>query len=151
MEQALNREMKLPATHRWDSTKVRIDSAAEDLVRYLLFCGEVPLTAPVKGTSTFAKEFSARGPRDSRGRSLRDLDLGRRLFRYPLSYLVYSESFDALPGPVRDRVLERLWEVLSGKDTSQPFAHLSDADRKAIREILAATKKGLPGCWRAGK
>jgi hypothetical protein len=31
--------------------------------------------------------------------------------------------------------------VLSGKDQSKEFAHLSADDRKAIREILLATKE----------
>ena len=77
----------------------------------LLFVGEPPLTAPVAGTSTFAADFAQRGPTDSQGRSLRQLDLQTRLLRYPCSYLIYSESFDALPPAVRDRVLRRLWSV----------------------------------------
>jgi hypothetical protein len=147
-EQELNRELKLRPTHAWDSTGVRIRSAGDDLVRYLLFCEEAPLTGKVKGTSTFAADFVKRGPRDGRGRSLRDLDLEKRLFRYPCSYLIYSEAFDALPARMRDHVLRRLHDVLSGKDTSKDFAHLSAADRKAIREILVATKPNLPAYWR---
>jgi hypothetical protein len=149
LEQELNREMKLPASHRWDSTGVRIRGAGDDLLKYLLFCEEAPLKGKVRGTSTFAAEFSKRGPRDGRGRSLRDFDLERRLFKYPCSYLIYSKSFDALPAPVRDHVLERLWKVLTGADKSKDFAHLSAADRKAIREILVATKPNLPAYWRA--
>jgi hypothetical protein len=64
--------------------------------------------------------------------------------RYPLSYTVYSAAFDALPAPVRDAVYQRLWEVLSGRDTRPRFAHLSKADRQAIVEILRATRTGLP-------
>lgn len=148
-EEMLNREMKLPASYRWDSTKVRIKSVGDDLVEYLFFSGEAPLSGKMEGTTTFAEEFSKRGPRDSRGRSLRDLDLEKRLFRYPLSYLIYSPSFDALPDRLRDYVLERIWNVLSGKDTSKAFAHLSGEDRKAIREILLATKPNLPSAWRS--
>jgi hypothetical protein len=151
MEDTLNREMKLPATYRWDSTMVRIRSAGDALLQYLLFSEEAPLTDKVRGTSGFAAEFSKRGPRDGKGRSLRDLDLERRLFKYPLSYLIYSESFDALPGRMRDYGLQRLWDVLSGKDLSKPFAHLSEQDRRAIREILVATKPNLPAYWREGR
>ncbi len=151
LEQQINREMKLSPTHRWDSTGVRIKSAGDDLVRYLLFCEEAPLTGKVRGTSAFAAEFARRGPRDGRGRSLRDFDLERRLFKYPCSYLIYSESFDALPGPMREYVLDRIWQVLSGRDKSKDFAHLSAADRKAIREILVATKPSLPPSWRAAR
>ena len=117
-----------------------VTAAADRLARAMLFVKAARFTAPVKGTSTFAADFSARGPRDRHGRSLRDLDLEHRLFKYPLSYLIYSEGFDALPPVVKDRVYARLREVLTGKDPSPDFAHLSEEDRKAILEILADTK-----------
>ena len=148
-EQALNKEMSLPATNRWKSTDSRIRSVGDDLLKYLLFCEEALLSGKVRGTSSFAADFAKRGPRDPLGRSLRDFDLEKRLFRYPCSYLVYSPSFDALPAPVRDYVLERLRKVLTGEDKGKEFDHLSAADRKAIREILAATKPNLPASWRA--
>jgi hypothetical protein len=70
--------------------------------------------------------------------------------RYPCSYLIYSEAFDEMPAVVRERVYERLWQILSGKDTDPKFASLSREDRKAILEILLATKKALPEYWRSG-
>jgi hypothetical protein len=112
----------------------------EPLVKAMLFSGAVPLTSPVEGTSTFAKEFASQGPRDSRGRSLRDFDLKTRLFRYPLSYLIYSKAFDQMPEGVKAYVYRRLREVLTGQDKSKDFAHLSSADRSAILEILSETK-----------
>jgi hypothetical protein len=150
-EAALNRELNEPADHHWASTATRIKGVGEPLVRYLLFCEEAALTAPVKGTSGFAEEFAQKGPKDRRGRSLRDLDLSRRLFKYPCSYLIYSPSFDALPGPVKDYVYGRLHDVLTGRDQGKDFAHLSAADRQAILEVLLDTKPGLPGSWRAGR
>ncbi len=69
----------------------------------------------VEGVSTFTKTFPQRGPRDKQGRSLRDFDLEKRLFRYPLSYMVYSEAFDAMPDTVRERLYRRLYDVLTGK------------------------------------
>jgi hypothetical protein len=116
----------------------------EPLVKAMLFAGAAPLTAPVKGTSTFAAEFASQGPRDGRGRSLRDFDLQTRLFRYPLSYLIYSKSFDALPAGVKTYVYRRLREILGGDDKSATFAYLSAADRSAILEILRATKPDFP-------
>ncbi len=130
-----------------ESTTHRINSAADELVEYLLFSGETHLTAPIKGTSDFATEFSKSGPHDPQGRSLRQFDLHTRMFRYPCSYMIYSEAFDHLPAAARDRVYRRLWEVLTGKDTSPQFAHLSPADRHAISELLRATKPGLPSYW----
>jgi hypothetical protein len=148
-QQALNREMGEPADRVWDSTKSRIKSACEPLVEYLLFSGEAPLTAPVRGTSPFADEFPERGPRDAQGRSLREFDLSRRMFRYPCSYLIYSPSFAALHKEARDYVLRRMWEVLSGQDPSAKFAHLTSADRRAVLEILRATLPDLPDYWKA--
>jgi hypothetical protein len=77
--------------------------------------------------------------RDSQGRSLRDFDLTRRLFRYPLSYVIHSPAFAALPSDVKGLLYKRLNEVLTGADTSEDFAHLVAADRAAILEILRET------------
>lgn len=131
-----------------ESTIRRIHSAGDDLVDALLLVGEAKLTAPIVGTSGYAEQFARCGPRDGHGRSLRDLDLKRRLFAYPCSYLIYSEAFDRLPGEMRDYVWERLWKVLSSKDESEKFAHLSREDRLAIVEILRATKPELPEYWK---
>jgi hypothetical protein len=79
---------------------------------------------------------------------LRDFDLQTRLFTYPCSYLIYSDAFEKLPRKAKEYVYQRLWDVLTGKDTSKVFAHLSATDRKAIREILLATKKNLPEYWK---
>ena len=73
----------------------RVDEAAVDLVDYLLFVYEAPLTSRVRGTSGFAEKFAALGPADAQGRSLRQLDLDRRLLKYPCSYMIYSAAFDA--------------------------------------------------------
>ncbi len=148
-EAELNKALGQPVAPRSDLTTRRIKSACEPLVEYMLFSGEAELTDKIHGASGFAEQFVKPGPRDGRGRSLRDLDLAKRLFAYPCSYLIYSESFDALPDAAKEYVLRRLWEVLSGKDQSQEFAHLSAADRRAILEILRATKKDLPKCWQA--
>ncbi|HTU91524.1 MAG TPA: hypothetical protein VMF69_15685 [Gemmataceae bacterium] len=142
-EAEFNKALGRPADYRSDSTLRRIKNAGEPVVRYMLYGEEAQLTDLIKGTSGFAEEFAKQGPRDSKGRSLRDLDLKRRLFAYPCSYVIYSEAFDSLPPPVMDYVLRRLWETLSGKDTSKEFAHLSAADRRAILEILCATKKSV--------
>jgi hypothetical protein len=144
----LNKALGRPLDYVSESTSSRIKNAGEPLVQYLLMSGEAPLSAPVVGTSPFAREFAQNGPRDRLGRSLRDLDLHQRLFRYPCSYLIYSPAFDGLPDPVRQYVLQRLWDILEGKDASAEFKHLSSDDRRAIREILQATKPNLPPCWK---
>ena len=118
----------------------QVTAAADRLAKGLLFAKETELTAPVKGTSAFADEFVKQGPHDRKGRSLRDLDLDTRLFRYPLSYMIYTESFDALPDAVKSRVYARLRAVLTGADTSGDFGDPSAADRAAVLEILKDTK-----------
>jgi hypothetical protein len=120
-----------------------VKDAGERIVRAMLFVGEAQLTEPVKGTSSFAEDFMKRGPRDSKGRSLRDLDLQHRLLRYPLSYLIYSKSFDAMPDELRAYVRRRIREVLTSEDKSADFAHITEADRKDILEILSETKPGF--------
>jgi hypothetical protein len=121
-----------------------IESAAEELVDYLLFVDEAPLPGPIAGTSAFARRFSSQGPRDRQGRSLRDLNLQDRLLEYPCSYLIYSAPFDAMPAAAKAAVYERLWDVLSGEERGAPYARLRAADRRAILEILRDTKEDLP-------
>jgi len=121
-----------------------IGRAAADVVDYLLLVDETPLPDRVTGTSGFAEKFSAEGPADRQGRSLRQLDLSTRLLRYPCSYMIYADAFDALPSEARDAIYRRLWDVLSRRETGAKYARLSAADRRAIVEILRDTKKNLP-------
>jgi hypothetical protein len=115
-----------------------------DVVDYMLFVDEAPIASRIQGTSGFATSFSERGPRDSQGRSLRQLDLTTRLLRYPCSYMIYSAQFDTLPAEARTAVYERLWAILSGKDRDTRYRHLSTADRRAVLDILRETKRDLP-------
>ncbi len=132
-----------PKDHISESAQRRIDASAERVLRYLLFCDEFQLTDRVTGSTTFAKEFTARGKRDSAGRSLRDFDLESRLFKYPCSYLIYSDAFQSLPEPVRTLVLSRLAEILEGRDDSPEFAHLNSDMRHDILQILQETMPGF--------
>ena len=132
-----------------NAARARFESDVDSLVAYMLFADETQLNAKVEGTSSFAQTFAARGPRDSKGRSLRDFDLRSRLFRYPLSYMIYSDAFEAMPESVRARVYQRLHDILKGEDRSAKFQRLSDDDRSAILEILRDTKPGLPAYWKS--
>ena len=124
--------------------EARVRETARELVDYLLFVDEAPLPAAVSGASGFAEQFPSAGPRDKKGRSLRQLDLERRLFLYPCSYMIYTSAFDALPVAAKEAVYARMWEVLSGRDNDRSYDRLSQADRQAIVEILRDTKTGLP-------
>jgi hypothetical protein len=124
-----------------EETNARMRVAVDRLVRAMLFVDEAPLPGPMTGSSTFAKDFVAEGPFDAKGRSLRDFDLQHHLFKYPLSFLIYSEAFGSLPREARDAVYRRLNVVLHGQASNTDYnARLSPADRQAILEILTATK-----------
>lgn len=111
----------------------------EPVVRELLNVGEAKLTAPIQGTSGFAAWFAKQFPRDSKGRSLGDLDLTRRIQKIPCQPLVYSEAFRGLSDITRRRIWERLAVVLSEGDRTPAYAHLTSGDRQAIREVLTET------------
>jgi hypothetical protein len=100
----------------------------EEIIAYMTFRDEVPLPEPVEGASRFAADFARRGP-------LRDFDLRTRLFRYPLSYMIYSAQFNALPESVRSRIYRRLFDELRAKSPE-------------TIEILRKTKPDLPEYWR---
>jgi hypothetical protein len=58
--------------------------------------------------------------------------------------MIYSAAFRALPMDVRQAIYGRMWEILSGRDTSPKYARLSEADRRAVVEILRDTLQDLP-------
>lgn len=116
-------------------------------LRYLLLAEETELSDEVVGDSGYAEWFQKQGPRSETGRSLRELDLKRRLFKYPCSFLIYSESFDAIPDVMREHLLQRIHDILSGKDDSEMFQTISPRLKQEVLEILVATKPNLPTYW----
>jgi hypothetical protein len=116
-----------------DFTASPLRDAVAEFVDYALFVGAAPLTAPIHGTTAFAERFSAQGPFDARGRSLRQLDLEQRLLRYPCSFMLYSPAFRALPAETRLAIRARMLEVLTGMP-----------DRGDIIEILRETVPEIP-------
>jgi len=111
-----------------------------ELVDHLLFLDETPLPGRIQGNSGFTEIFETAGPRDHRGRSLRQFDLETRLMRYPCSYMIYTDAFNSLPSKTKDATYHRMWTILSAQEPSR----LSAADRKAVIEILRDTKPDLP-------
>ena len=124
------------------------DALIEEAAAYMLFSQEMPIREPIAGNTSFAKTFASQGPRDSKGRSLRDFDLEKRIFRHPLSYMIYTEVFDSLRQPVRDKLLRRIYDVLNAGSPGPKFAHLTSQDRRAIVEIVRETKPNLPSYWK---
>jgi hypothetical protein len=120
--------------------ELRIAESANALADYLLFVEEAPIAdGPIVGSSGFAEVFTAQGPRDPKGRSLRELDLKTRLQKYPLSYMIYTPQFRAMPEATRNLVMGRINDVVAGKIAGPKYPHLTPALRTAIREILQAT------------
>ncbi|MEP6766251.1 MAG: hypothetical protein ABJB66_18205, partial [Gemmatimonadaceae bacterium] len=123
-----------------ENSNAKFQFAVEHLVRAMLFTDEATFNGPIHESTSFTKDFVQPGPRDNAGRSLRDFDLEHRLFKFPLSFLIYSEGFSSLPEAARNAVYRRLHAILGGADNNPDFAKLTSSDRQAISEILAATK-----------
>jgi hypothetical protein len=119
--------------------QVKIEALSEELLRSLFMVGQAAFSSPIAGVSGFTEMFNKLGPKDPQGRSLRNLDLSTRLFKYPLSYLIYSDAYAALPAQVKDIISTRISSILLGTDNSADFDHLSEEDRRVIIEILNAT------------
>lgn len=124
-----------------------LENLSEAFLKYLLFAEEAHLSAPQKGKSEFAVWFESQGPRDKKGRSLREFDLRTRTFKYPCSFLIYSDAFHSLPPPMKAHLYRRLLEILSGEDQSPDYQKIPKETKLAIREILAETKTDLPIEW----
>jgi endonuclease/exonuclease/phosphatase family metal-dependent hydrolase len=119
--------------------QTRVTAAVERLVDAMLFVREVPFETGPSSVSGFRESFEALGPRDSKGRSLRDLDLESRTFRYPLSFLIYSDAFATIPPVAKTRIHSRLSDILAGAIVSEAYDHLTPELRRAISEILTET------------
>ena len=118
---------------------LRIAEAADTLADYMLYVDEAAIPSPIEGSSGYTEKFMAMGPKDPKGRSLRELDLKTRLQKYPLSYMIYSPAFREMPEAAKSLVMGKIERVLSGEITDKKYAHLTPALRTAISEILRAT------------
>ena len=116
----INKALGEPEDKLSESSTRRINNASEELLEYMLFSGEAKITEQIRGNSGFAENLQV-GPRDKQGRYLARLRLERRIFKYPCSYMIYSEAFDSMPELARERILRRLWEVLTSEETRARF------------------------------
>ena len=129
-----------------DFTKRRIARSVEELLAYMFFADEFPLTSPVTGTSRFTREFARRGPQTTLGKSLFQFDLNTRMFKYPLSYMIYSDTFGALGPKTRKHLHARIMEILSDNNPeadSLRYEHLNPELKSEIRQILIETHRTL--------
>jgi hypothetical protein len=135
----INRSLGVPLRPLTEGSRKRVEYACEPLVEGLFYTEEAALGQPIHGNSSFAADFEKRGPFDGKGRSLRQFDLTRRMFKYPLSYLIYSKSFLGLPPEAQDYIGRRVRTILDGGEKKPAFRHLTPELRKDIREILLET------------
>ena len=114
------------AEGRADFSRGELQELVNDTANYLLFVDEAPLPSPVQGVARFDGVFSAAGVRDRQGRSLRELDLQTRLFRYRCSYMVYSPAYASLPAAARAALYRRMKEILKARGDSAVMEMLDD-------------------------
>jgi len=119
------------------------DARIQDLVDVFFFKDEAPIPEPLEGVSTFTKTFPRKGPHDTKGRSLRDFDLQTRIFKYPLSYMIYGVQFQALPQEEKLKVSQKILSILRSDEEIPQYPHLTKETKTAILEILRETKPDL--------
>lgn len=129
-----------------DFTKRRISRSVEELLAYMFFVDEFQLTSPVTGTSRFSRDFTRRQPQNSDGLSLYQFDLNTRMFKFPLSYMIYSTTFNAL-GPKTTKLLHQRIQEILGEDMTEDdrirYRHLTDELKQQIIRILVDTHPTL--------
>jgi hypothetical protein len=122
----------------------QIAPAVEQLVHYLTFSDEIILQEPIRGTTAFAESFSQRGPRDTNGDSLYQLDLTSRLSLHACSYMVYSSAFQSLPPIAKRSVYGSIRSALSDETVSAAQARFSKRQREKTLAILEQTIEEFP-------
>jgi hypothetical protein len=117
-----------------------LEAEAKRLTRYILFADEAPLPKDgVEGDSKFKSDFQRTRKAANNGASLRDLDLGTRLFKNRCSYMIYTLAFQGLPKPLKEAVYRTMHHALDSPTPAKEFAYLGQAEKNAINQILRET------------
>ena len=119
-----------------------LGAAAEDVVDHLLFRDAAPVPSGIAGSEAFRRTFANNAPRSAHGDSLKDFSLSGRLFTNRCSFLIYSDSFRALPETLKDSVIDRLATALRDDTPVSRYSYLEKVERRRILEVLGET---LPG------
>jgi len=131
----------------YDSVKSVFASSAQEVVDRLLFRDAAPLPQGVDGNEAFRRHFSALSKRSPTGVSLRDFQLQDRLFALRCSYLIYSESFSALPEQLKVLVFAKLAAALHGKEGAARYGYLEAEERRRIYDVLFETHPDAAKYW----
>jgi hypothetical protein len=150
MQKSLQKELGEPVSDEPTGTARRIiDHCAEDVVDALLFKDEAALPeGGIEGNGDFQAAFEKNGPRTPEGRSLKDMQLLTRLFKYRCSYTIYGLTFQNLMPQLKTTVFQRLTEALEGKAKLNRYDYLGERERKNIMAILATTVPDAPAAWK---
>jgi hypothetical protein len=148
-QHGLQKAFKEPVTDEpaFDSVKSVFASAVQEVVDHLLFRNAAPLPNGVVGDPAFQAAFLREASRSRAGRSLKDFQLRARIFEHRCSYMIYSESFRALPDILKAGVLDRLKTVLESRDPQDRYAYLPAEEKRRIHEILLATLPEAKARW----
>ena len=140
-QKALQHEFKetSPEELAYDSVRSVFDGAVRELVDDLLFYDEAALPDGLQGSAGFQAAFQHKARRTANGRSLKEFSLRRHLFQNRCSYLIYSESFLALPPELTKRVYARLEKILTAREAEPRYTYLDREERGRIMEILRET------------
>ena len=148
-QHGLQKAFKEPITDEpaYDSVKSVFATTVQDLVDRLLFRNAAPLPEGVTGDEAFRKSFVKNAPRSSAGLALKDFQLRDRIFAHRCSFLIYSESFRALPEGLKNRVLDRLQAALRSRDPKDRYAYLGVDEKERIFQILIETHPDAKARW----
>jgi len=140
-QQALQRELKESSAEELAYASVRsvFDGAVREIVDDLLFYKEAALPDGLEGSPAFQQAFQRNARPSAAGHSLKEFSLKGRLFQNRCSYLIYSDSFLALPPQLKKRVYARLQQILSEENVESRYAYLGKDERTRIATILVAT------------
>ncbi len=131
-----------------ESTARRIKNASDKVLQEMFFVNAAEIQKIDQRQSPFAESFSRRGPKDSKGRSLFKLRLNRRIFRYPFSYIVYTDTFNNLPPAALDYLWAEIERILDPLNRYDGYEHLSRRDKVTIKEILLETHPAARNYWK---
>jgi hypothetical protein len=148
-QHSLQKTFNKPLTDEpaYESVQNVLRSSVQDVVDRLLFRQAAQLPAGITGDAAFQAAFSSGAPRTVGGYALRDLQLSERLFAQRCSYLIYSESFLALPELLQRGILDRLKSALLSRDPADRYAYLPVAERQSIYDILLETHPLARARW----
>jgi hypothetical protein len=141
MQTSLQKELGEPVSEVPSGTAERIiQHAVDDALDVLLFKDEAALPkGGIQGDAAFVEAFTANAPVSKEGRTLKDMQLLNRLFKYRCSYLIYGITFKNLIPQLKQPLLASLHRILTSDTPPERYAYLQRTERQHIHQILLET------------